>query len=297
MRISKSYKIFTVCNTIFMILMCAVMIYPYLNQLAISFNTGTDTALGGITVFPRSFTLENYKIIFADDGVGRGAMISVTRTILSTVLSLMITYSGAYALTRKNLKGRNFVTKMYMVTMYFSAGTIPTYILYRYLGLMNNFWVYVLPYTFSFYNMVIIRSFLQEIPASLEEAALIDGANEIKIMFSIMLPLSVPVLATVALWIAVGQWNEYTSTLYFVTDKNLYTLQYLMVRMLKQNESLKQLAMDSAMGNNIEEMMQQPTTESTKAAMLIVTTVPILCVYPFLQKYFVKGVTLGAVKG
>lgn len=295
MRKSTSYKIFTVFNTIFMCLLCAIMIYPYLNQLAIALNESADTAIGGIYLLPRKVTFQNFRTILSNARVGKAALISVLKTVINTVLALSVTFSAAYALSRKKLKGRAIITKLYAITMYLDAGVVPTYILYRYLGLINNFWVYVLPFTFSFYNMVIMRSFIEQIPASLEEAALIDGANEFTVMMRIIVPLSKPVFATVALWVAVGQWNEYTTALYYITDRSLYSLQYLMMSILKQNETLRQAAIDAAMGAS-ETTTQQPTSESIKAAMMIVTTVPIICLYPFLQKYFVKGVTLGAVK-
>lgn len=295
MKKSASYKVFTVFNIIFMCLLCAVMIYPYLNQLAIAFNESADSAMGGIYLLPRKFTLQNFSTILSNSRVGKAALISVLKTVINTVLALFVTFSAAYALSRKNLKGRKIITKLYAATMYLSAGVVPTYILYRYLGLINNFWVYILPYTFSFYNMVIMRSFIQQLPASLEEAALIDGANEFTVMLKVIIPLSKPVLATVALWVAVGQWNEYSIALYYITNRSLYSLQYLMMCILKQSETLKQAALDIAMGAS-ETTVQQPTSESIKAAMMIVTTIPIICLYPFLQKYFVNGVTLGAVK-
>lgn len=278
-----------------MCLLGVIMIYPYLNQLAIAFNDSADTAIGGIYLLPRKITFQNFSTILSNSRVGRAAAISVLKTVINTVLALFVTFSAAYALSRKNLKGRAVITKLYAATMYLNAGVVPTYILYRYLGLINNFWVYILPFTFSFYNMVIMRSFIQQLPASLEEAALIDGANEFTVMMKIIVPLSKPVFATVALWVAVGQWNEYTTALYYITDRSLYSLQYLMMCILKQNETLRQAAIDVAMGAS-ENTSQQPTSESIKAAMMIVTTVPIICLYPFLQKYFVKGVTLGAVK-
>lgn len=295
MKKSISYRIFTVFNIIFMCLLGVVMIYPYLNQLAIAFNESADTAIGGIYLLPRKITLQNFRTILSNARVGKAAIVSVLKTVINTVLALSVTFSAAYALSRKNLKGRAVITKLYAATMYLHAGVVPTYVLYRYLGLINNFWVYVLPYTFSFYNMVIMRSFIQQLPASLEEAALIDGANEFTVMMKIIVPLSKPVFATVALWVAVGQWNEYTTALYYITDRSLYSLQYLMMCILKQNETLRQAAIDIAMGAS-DNTTQQPTSESIKAAMMIVTTVPIICLYPFLQKYFVKGVTLGAVK-
>lgn len=296
MKLSKSYKTFLAVNAIVLIFISALMIYPYLNQLAIALNDGNDSALGGITIFPRKFTLINFQTILSDPSVGKATLVSVLRTVLNVVIHLFVTFSAAYALTRRNLRGRSVINKVFMLTMYINAGTIPTYILYRYLGLINNFWVYVLPYSFSFYNMIIMRSFIQELPIALEESALLDGANELVIMLRIIVPLSKPVLATIALWVAVGQWNDYSSTLMYVTDKNLFSLQYLMLRIIKQGEALKQIGLDQAMGADTTAATAQTTSESIKAAMLIVSTVPILCIYPFLQKYFVKGVTLGAVK-
>lgn len=296
MKLSKSYKTFLAVNAIVLIFISALMIYPYLNQLAIALNDGNDSALGGITIFPRKFTLINFQTILSDPSVGKATLVSVLRTVLNVVIHLFVTFSAAYALTRRNLRGRSVINKVFMLTMYINAGTIPTYILYRYLGLINNFWVYVLPYSFSFYNMIIMRSFIQELPIALEESALLDGANELVIMLRIIVPLSKPVLATIALWVAVGQWNDYSSTLMYVTDKNLFSLQYLMLRIIKQGEALKQIGLDQAMGADTVAATAQTTSESIKAAMLIVSTVPILCIYPFLQKYFVKGVTLGAVK-
>lgn len=296
MKLSKSYKTFLAVNAIVLICISALMIYPYLNQLAIALNDGNDSALGGITIFPRKFTLINFQTILSDPSVEKATLVSVLRTVLNVVIHLFVTFSAAYALTRRNLRGRSVINKVFMLTMYINAGTIPTYILYRYLGLINNFWVYVLPYSFSFYNMIIMRSFIQELPIALEESALLDGANELVIMLRIIVPLSKPVLATIALWVAVGQWNDYSSTLMYVTDKNLFSLQYLMLRIIKQGEALKQIGLDQAMGADTVAATAQTTSESIKAAMLIVSTVPILCIYPFLQKYFVKGVTLGAVK-
>lgn len=292
MKQSISMKIFQVFNVMLMLLLCTIMIYPYLNQLAISFNASSDTMLGGVTIFPRVFTLDNYRTIFSDQSVGKAFAVSVSRTVACVVLAEFVTFSAAYALTRKNLLGRSFITRMLAIPSYLHAGIIPVYIVYRYLGLINNFWVYVLPGVFSFYNMIIFRSFIQELPEALEESALLDGANEFIVMTKIIFPLSLPVVATVALWIAVGQWNDWTSNMYYITNTNLNTLQYLIMKIIKQGEQLKA---DMIMSGG--DIVSKPTSEAVKAAMLIVTSVPIMCVYPFLQKYFVQGVTLGAVKG
>lgn len=297
MKRSNGEKIFNIFNIIFMILLCVVMLYPYLNQIAISFNDGMDSMKGGITLLPRKFTLENYRSVFTSSDFTQSVIISVARVISSTLLSLLVVYSCAYGLTRKNLPYKRSLTLFLMIPAYITAGVIPTYILYRYLGMINNFLVYILPGAFVFYNMVIIRSFLQEIPESIEESAQIDGANDIYIMFKIIMPLSMPVIATVSLWVAVGAWNDWTTTLMYVTKRELFPLQYLMMRIIKESEAAQQMAMQASMNKGSAATVSQPTSESVKSATLIVTTIPIIMVYPFLQKYFIKGVALGAVKG
>ena len=279
---------------VFLLLLCVVCLYPFLNQLAISFNEGRDSARGGITIFPRKPTLENYKTLFNDPGYVKAFVVTVSRAVIATVLHIIVVFSASYALTRKGLRGRKLITTIFALPMYLNAGLIPMYILFRNLGLINSYWVYILPFCFTFYNMVIVRSFIQEIPEALEESALIDGANEIKILFKIILPLSFPVLATISLWSLVGQWNDWTTTLYYVTNKELYPLQYLMMRVIKQGEQIRNQAYLEGTGIDVS---VKTTSESVKAAMIIATSGPIIAIYPFLQKYFVKGVTIGAVKG
>lgn len=200
MKHTKGEKIFQVFNVLIMLLVCFIMVYPYLNQVAISFNEGIDAMKGGIGIFPRKFTMANYKAIFSTNSLYRGAAISVSITILHTLLCLVVLYASAYGITRSGLPYRRGITLFLMLPCYVSAGVVPTYIIFRYLGLINNYWIYILPGCFSFYNMVILRSFLQELPASIEESAKLDGANDIQIMYKIALPLSKPVLATITLW-------------------------------------------------------------------------------------------------
>lgn len=295
MKKSFAEKTFNVFNISFMLLIAIIMIYPYLNQMAISFNEGADSARGGITIIPRVFTLQNYKAILTNSDFLDAAVISVCKTVLNTVVATFINFSAAYGLTRKGLPYRKAITLYLMIPAYISAGVIPMYMLYRDLHIINTFWVYVFPVLYSFYNIVIIRSFLQELPASLEESAKLDGATDFKIMLKIIVPISMPVIATVALWSAVNSWNGWTDTLMYVTDKKLYTLQYLMMRLVKESEMAQQMALQLSMGQTAENVTKT-TSESVKAASLIVTTLPIIVVYPFLQKYFIKGVTLGAVK-
>ena len=293
MKHTKGEKVFQVFNIIIMLLVCCVMVYPYLNQVAISFNEGIDAMKGGIGIFPREFTWANYKAIFSTKSMLMGAVVSVSITVLHTLLCLVVLYASAYGITRRGLPYRRGLTLFLMLPCYVSAGVVPTYIIYRYLGLINNYWIYILPGCFSFYNMVILRSFLQELPPSLEESAKLDGANDIQIMYKIALPLSKPVLATITLWVAVGRWNNWTDAMMYITDRELFPLSYIMMQLIKESSLAQQMADDSGMISSVA----KPTPDTIKAATLVVTTLPIIMVYPFLQKYFIKGVTLGAVKG
>ncbi len=295
MKRSLGEKIFTVINTIIMVLICVISVYPYLNQLAISLNDGRDAMAGGITIFPREFTWENYITVFSNPAFLQAAKISVLRVVCATTLTLLVTYSAAYGLTRRGLPYRKFLTLFLMLPGYIPVGTIPTYINISNLGLLDNFWVYVIPGLFGFYNMIIIRSYLQDLPPEMEESAKIDGANDLTIMLRIIFPMTLPVVACVALWVSVGAWNDWTSTLIYVTDPELHTLQYLMMRLVKEAETANQMSMQAAMSKG--QTVPRVTGDTVKAATLIITTIPILMLYPFLQKYFIKGINIGAVKG
>ena len=289
-------RVFEVINIIAMIFLSIITIYPYLNQLALSFNEGLDSMRGGITIFPRAFTLENYAAVLGNDKVIRAATLTVLRVIVHGVLTLFVTYSAAYGLSRRGLPYRKWITLFFMIPAYVTAGTIPLYITLRSYGMINSYALYIFLGLFTFYNMVIFRSFLQDIPYEIEESARIDGANDFIIMFKIMMPMSLPVIATVALWVMVGDWNDWTTSLMYVTDESKYTLQYLMMRLIKEADMANEIAMQNSTVIGASEGPQM-TSESVKAATLICTTIPIIMVYPFLQKYFIKGVTLGGVKG
>ncbi len=296
MKESIGHKIFNVFNIAIMVFLCIIMVYPYLNQLAIAFNDALDTSVGGISIFPRKFTLDNFKSVLSNENVYRGAMVSIFRVVVGTLLALIVTYSAAFALSDNNLKGRKAINWYLSIPMYVSAGTIPIYILFRYLGLMNNYLVYVLPGMFSFYNMLIIRSFIEGLPKALQEAAKVDGANDLIVMIKIILPISMPVVATVVLWVAVGHWNNWMTTLYYITKPKMYTLQYVMMQIIKQAEAVQAMAADAALTGMDTGKEINVTPESIQSAVLIVATAPILVVYPFLQRYFMSGITLGAVK-
>lgn len=298
MKKDKGQRIFEVFNIAFMILLCVVTLYPYINQLAVSLNDGQDTIFGGITFYPREFTWQNYITVFTNSGFVNSLVVSALRVVLGTALGIILITGAAYAITKKNLPGRNFFVSLLIVPTFISGGLIPMYMLYRYLHLMNNFFVYIFPMAFVFYYMIIVRTYLQSIPASLEESAVIDGANEVQVLFQIMLPLSMPVMATVALWLGVTHWNDWTTSLYFVTKKNLFTLQYIMYKVVKEAELVNEMAAAAAMtsGGAVNARPIKVTPESVKSATIIVATLPIVMLYPFLQKYFIKGVMIGAIK-
>lgn len=280
-----------------MVLLMASVLFPYLNVLAKSFNDGNDTMRGGITIYPREFSLQNYDAILGDDAFGRAFIVSVCSVVLGTLLSILVQFMAAYVFLHKDMFGSKLLYVFLIIPMYFGGGIVPTYILYSQIGLINNYMVYFLPGCFSFYNMIIIRSYMSSLPYSLHEAAKIDGANDLCVFFKIILPLAKPILATIALWTAVGIWSDWTTPLYYITKSKMYNLQYLLVQVLKEAEKVSQLITQAALrGEIIETKNTTITTEGVKCAQMIVSTIPIVIIYPFLQKYFIQGVTLGAVK-
>ncbi|MBB6670571.1 carbohydrate ABC transporter permease [Cohnella nanjingensis] len=274
-------------------LVTVVTLYPFLNVLAISLNDSTDSVRGGLTIYPRAFTLKNYETIFAFGGLMTGLKISILRTLVGTVLGLISASMLAFTISRSDFQGRRFVSTFLALTMYVSGGLIPFYILIRDLHMIGTFAVYVLPGLVSAFNVFIIRSFIDGIPFALQESAKLDGANDWTIYWRVILPLTKPALATIALFLAVGQWNAWFDTyLYNGSSEHLTTLQFELMKVLQSTTTNA----DSFRGRNMTEVMRQISPESVKMAITIVVTVPILVVYPFLQKYFVKGMTLGAVK-
>lgn len=297
----KAYAVFTFFNYIIMLLVILVTLLPYLNVLARSLNDGMDSMRGGITIFPRVFTLENYRVLLSDNTLYRATFVTLAKVILFVGGSVLVQFMAAYALSRSNLVGIRVVNFYFLIPMYISGGIIPSYILYSNLGLLNNFWVYVIPGLWNFYNVIIIRSYIQSsISDTIIEAARIDGAQEWTLFSRIIIPLCKPILATVILWLAVASWNEWTLTLYYIKDPKLYTLQYKLMQTLKESERLTALIQEAIQsGQDFTKIASRSevTHDSMTAAQIIIVTMPIIIVYPFLQKYFVKGITLGAVKG
>lgn len=285
---SKDEKIFNTANVIFMVFFLAIIALPLWNIVVLSFNDATDAARGGIYFWPREFSLESYYTVFEDSAIYKAFVISVAKTVIGVVLHTALTAMVAYGMSRRNLMGRKIYMNMGILTMFVSGGMIPTFLLFKELGLLNNFWVYIIPVLFSFYDMVILMNFFRSIPFSLEESAMMDGANPFIIFVKIILPLSLPVLATIALFHGVFQWNDYMTANIYVDDRSLYPLQMLLFRIVSEN-----LSPAVATGTNV---VRNTTSQSLQLATMVVTTVPVVVIYPFLQKYFIQGMTLGSVK-
>lgn len=271
-----------------------VMVYPLWNTLVLSFNEARDAIKGSIYLWPRKWSLYNYQSIFDTDAVFKAFLISVARTVITMVLNVFLSGLLAYVLSHKEFVFRRFMTVFMVMTMYINAGLIPTYFLYRSLGMINSFWVYIIPSLVGAFNVVVIRTYIESLPVSLVESAKIDGATEMKIYFSIIIPLCLPVLATVALWVAVGSWNSWFDSFIYAPKQELSTLQYEMMKILASSMQTGVQQPDyinAARG----EQRNMVTPNSLRAAMTMVATVPILVVYPFLQKYFVT-VNIGSVK-
>lgn len=295
-RISFNDKIMLVVIYTFLSLLAFSAFYPFWNAIAVSFNVGVDTAKGGITFWPRKFTLENYQIILQDERLITGFLISVARTVVGTLGSIFMTALLAYGMTRTYLIGRSYYMVFFVFTMYFGGGLIPTYLLIRSLGMMDTFAVFVIPSLISVWNMIIFRTFFKGLPVGLEESANIDGCSTWGIFFRIILPLSGPVIATLSLLTAVGHWNDWFLPSIYITNENLLPIQTILRQTLNANiVSGSSSVLDSASAALVEER-KQITSKSLTMAMMIVVTLPIILVYPFLQKYFVKGVLVGSLK-
>lgn len=286
-----SDKVFDIFKWTFLILFFVATLYPILNTLAVSFNDGLDSLKGGIHLIPRKFTLDNYSSVLSKESLRQGAFITVSRTVIGTISQLYVTALLAYVLSRKEFIFKTPVTLLFIFTMYLNPGLIPGYLWMKKLGFINTFWVYIIPGMLSAFNMLVIRTYMNGLPDSLSESAQIDGAGYFKIFYKIILPLCKPVLATVALFIAVGHWNSwFDAMLYNGFNERLTTLQY---------ELMKLLSSVTNQGASVEDMKNSGgmvTPTSVRAATTIVTALPIVCLYPFLQKYFISGLTIGGVK-
>ena len=296
MKLTLEDKVLTFIIYVLLTLLGFAAFYPFWNAAVISFNDGNDTLRGGVTFWPRAFTLENYAVVFKDKRLIDGFVISVLRTVTGTVLSILATAIFAYGMTKRELMGRKFYMILCVVTMYFSGGLIPTYLLIRELHLIDTFWVMIIPGIISVWNMIIFRTFFMGMPDGLDESARIDGCSHWGVFFRIILPLSGPVLATLSLFTAVYHWNDWFAPSIYITNLDLLPIQTKLQQILNSNIMKEQMSqMDSAAASHLNQM-KSVTTKSLSMATMMVATVPILLVYPFVQKYFVKGVMIGSLK-
>ncbi len=281
-------RIFDYTNIIFMIILCAVMAYPFIHVTAIAFSSYQESLRIGFHLWPHEIDFTSIEKVLKANEIWQSYYNTIWRTVMGTVLSVLVTGLGAYAISKPYMPLRRTIMGIFLFAMYFSGGIIPQFLLIRSLGLMNNRWAMVLPSLVWGFNMIVMRNFFYSLPVSIEESAQIDGANEWFIFFRIIMPLSLPVVATIAMWMGVYHWNAYMDNLMYFTDKNKYVLQRIIRALVVSNSMASMEGLNDADVTN---------PESLKGATILVATVPILLIYPFLQKYFVKGVMIGAVKG
>ena len=288
---------FETVNYIILTIVAVSMLYPFIYVLAISLNDANDSQLGGIWLYPRVLSLESYKIILSDPSLLQALGISVARTVLGTVLTVIGCSMFAYVFTRNEFVLYKPLKGFFFFCMFFGGGgLIPTYMLYLDLGLYNSFWVYVIPTIINLWYVTLFRTYFRSIPGELLEAARIDGAGEFQVYLRVLMPVSKPIIATITLFSAVAQWNSYRDTLYYTTNKNLRSLQYIVMEIIKKAEGSHMI--------DRKEMMEMFHGDASTAdpvslrmAITICTVLPIIMVYPFLQKHFMKGMMVGSMKG
>lgn len=290
-RKKNGCSVWTVLNYTVLTLIVLVCIYPFLNVLAYSLSSNNAIMSGSVTWFPVEMQFNAYREILKQSQIWVSMRVSIIVTAAGTALGLFMTVCAAYALSKPGLKGRKIINGFILCTMYFSGGIIPTFLVVKNLGLYDQLAALVLPSSMNVFNFIVMRTFFRGLPVELEEAAYLDGANDIQVLFKVVLPLSLPILATIGLFYAVSYWNEYFSSLIYIQAPERYTLQLRLRQLLFAGE-LNQIG-----GGNAEGLGTQVMPEALKMASIIVSTVPILIIYPWLQKYFVKGVMVGSVKG
>lgn len=282
---------FDLLNTMGMLIICFITLYPIWYVIVNSLNEGMDGMRGGIYWWPRVFSFENYAAVVKSPGIMLAMGITVAKTLLGTLLHVLFTAMVAYAFSRRDLIGGKIYILIGTITMFFGGGLIPTYLLMKDLHLLDNFLVYIIPAMFSFFDLIIFMTFFRDIPDGLEEAAKIDGANDWAIFLRVVLPVSMPVVATIALFHGVYQWNDYFTGVIYLNNMDLQPIQTYLYRVVAQSSSNQMVA---AIPGGISKTV---TSQSIKLATMVVTTLPIVFVYPFLQRYFVKGMMIGSIKG
>lgn len=286
----KENRVFNIVNIAIMSLFALIIIVPVWTIVVDSFtNPASLSTTAEFRLFPKEFSLENYKVVFADASIWSAFIISVLKTVIGVTTHVFFTAMVAYGMSKSYLMGRKFYTAIGIVTMFFGGGMIPTYLLIKSLGLLNSFWVFIIPALFSYYDMIILMNFFREIPPSLEESAKIDGAGVWSVFLKIALPLSKPAICTIALFNGVYQWNDYMTTKLYINSKALYPIQMKLYEIIVQQQA-------QTMKPTTGSVIIPTTSQSIQLATIVIATVPIILVYPFLQKYFLSGMMVGAVK-
>lgn len=286
----KESRIFNGINIIIMTLFTLIIILPIWTIVVDSFtNPASLSTTAEFRLFPKEFSLENYRVVFADASIWRAFVISILKTVIGVITHVFFTAMVAYGMSKSYLMGRKFYTALGIITMFFGGGMIPTYLLIKSLGLLNSFWVFIIPALFSYYDMIILMNFFREIPPSLEESAKIDGAGVWTVFMKVALPLSKPAICTIALFNGVYQWNDYMTTKLYINSKSLYPIQMKLYEIIVQQQA-------QTMKPTASSIVIPTTSQSIQLATIVIATVPIILVYPFLQKYFLSGMMVGAVK-
>lgn len=289
MRGDWDSRVFDTINIACLSIILIVILVPLWNVVISSFSSSKALAEGGFIFWPSELSLENYRAVFRDDSIGQSFFISIAKTVVGVVTHVLFCAMVAYGLSKNNVRGRKFYVTMGVITMFFSGGMIPTYLLIKSLGLLNSFWVYIIPALLSFYDVIILMNFFRNVPSSLEESAKIDGAGDWRVFLSIFIPLSMPAMATIAMFNGVSQWNDFMTTKLYITNEALYPLQMKLYEIIVQSQT-------QSMQNIGGSVIIETTTKGVQLATIVITTLPIVVIYPLLQRYFISGMMLGAVK-
>ncbi len=289
-KVVPSDVVLDVLKVVFLTFAVVICIYPFWNIFIVSINDATDAMRGGLYFLPRKLSFASYADILGRETFQHSILVTIARTVIGTPLAVLVTSALAYVMSRPELVGRKQLNLLFIFTMYFSGGMVPYYMILKNLGLLNSFWVYIIPGLLSVYNMILIRNYIDGMPAALFESMRIDGANDLTIFFRMVLPLSKPIVMTVALFVAIGHWNSWFDAYLYTNSQDLKTMQSILVEILNQYQT------SEAGASSADRLSQSITPDSIRMAATMVTTIPIIIIYPFIQKYFVKGIMLGSVK-
>lgn len=296
-KVSKADHVFNFFNYLFFAFITLICAYPFYYLIINSISANDLSANGLINFLPRKIHFQNYIDVLKMSGIGTAALVSVARTVIGTACTVLASAYLGFMFTQEKMWHRKLWYRLFVVTMYFNAGLIPMFMTMKTLHLTNSFWVYIIPAIVQPFNIIMVKTYVESIPRSLQEAAEIDGAGVLTVFFKVILPTSKPILATIAIWAAVGQWNSFQDTLIYITDQKLYSLQYLLYTYINQASSLASLVKSTGNAAAVANIATQQTPTSIRMTISVIVVLPILFIYPMFQKYFVKGIMIGSVKG